>query len=137
MTMRAFLAVLALTVTGCAGVASEKRKFEQTLYHYAAAVRWGDIEQILAFHEPTVLVASPPEEMELDRWRQLRVAGYRTRGQEPQPDGSIVQFAQIEFTNRHTQTSFVVVDREIWRFDKDAKRWWLESGLPDLDQRQN
>lgn len=137
MIMRAGVGLLVLLLAGCAGFSSEKRKFEQTLYHYAAAVRWGEVEQILGFHQPARLEAAPPEELELDRWRQLRVAGYRPRGQEPQPDGSIVQFAQIEFTNRHTLTSFTIIDREVWRYDEQAKRWWLESGLPDLEQRHH
>lgn len=136
MKIRLCLLLAVIALAGCSGVASEKRRFEQTLYQYGAAVRWSEIEQILAFHDPEQLLAQPPEELELERWRQLRVSGYRPRGQEPQPDGSIVQFAQIEFTNRHTLTTFSVVDREVWRYDSQAKRWWLTSGLPNLDQRR-
>lgn len=132
------IAVVAMTalLAACGGVGSEKNKMEETLYLYAGAVRWGEVEQILAFHDPKVLEESPPEAMELERWRQLRVTGYRSRAREPQPDGTIVQFAQIEFMNRHTQTTSALVDREVWRFDEEAKRWWLTSGLPNLDSRE-
>lgn len=131
----AVVAVAAL-LAACGGVGSEKNKMEETLYLYAGAVRWGEVEQIIAFHDPDVLEESPPSELELERWRQLRVTGYRSRAREPQPDGSIVQFAQIEFMNRHTLTTSSLVDREVWRYDDDDKRWWLVSGLPDLDTRQ-
>lgn len=135
MKTRILIILLMLVPIGCAGLSSERRKFEQTLYHYAGAVRWGDIEQILGFHAPARIAERPPESIELERWRQLRVTGYRPRGQEPQPDGTVVQYAQIEFMSVHTQSTFAVVDREVWRYDEQAKRWWLESGLPNLDQR--
>lgn len=135
--MRASGLVIAFIIGlgGCAGVGSQKNRMEETLYHYAAAVRWGDVEQIIAFHDPEVLAEHPPEPLALDRWRQLRVTGYRTRGRESQPDGTIVQFAEIEFMNRHTQTTSALLDREQWRYDEEGKRWWLTSGLPDLDSR--
>lgn len=131
------LALTTALLGGCAGVGSEKNEMEQTMYHYAAAVRWGEVEQILAFHDPKVLGEHPPESIELQRWRQLRVTGYRARGLEPQPDETVVQFAEIEFMNRHTQTTSSLLDREHWRYDKEAKRWWLISGLPDLDRRDD
>src|SRR5690606_29468438 len=48
------LALTTALLGGCAGVGSEKNEMEQTMYHYAAAVRWGEVEQILAFHDPKV-----------------------------------------------------------------------------------
>ncbi len=134
--VRIAVVALAAVLSACAGVGSEKNKMEETLYLYAGAVRWGEVEQILAFHDPEVLEEKPPSELELERWRQLRVTGYRSRAREPQPDGSIVQFAEIEFMNKHTLTTSSLVDREVWRYDEDAKRWWLSSGLPNLDTRQ-
>lgn len=135
-TMRLCCALLALLLTACGGVGTEKNRMEETLYHYGSAVRWGEVEQVIAFHDPQVLADRPVPEIELERWRQLRVSGYRARGREPQPDGTVVQFAEIEFVNRHNQTTFAILDREQWRYDAEAKRWWLVSGLPDLDRRR-
>lgn len=134
-TVGSVLALSCLLLAACGGVGSEKNRLEETLYHYAGAVRWGEVEQIVAFHDPETLDENPIEPLALDRWRQLRVTGYRSRGREPQPDGTIVQFAEIEFMNRHTQTTSALLDREVWRYDESAKRWWLVSGLPDLDRR--
>lgn len=136
LTVRTVVILLALLLSACAGVGSEKNKLEETLYLYAGAVRWGEVEQIIAFHDPKGLEESPPSDLELERWRQLRVTGYRSRAREPQPDGSIVHYAEIEFMNRHTLITSSLLDREVWRYDEDAKRWWLVSGLPDLDRRQ-
>jgi hypothetical protein len=132
---RAVIVSLLLLLAACSGVGSQKNALEETLFHYAAAVRWGEVEQVLAFHDPDVLEENAPEPLELERWRQLRVTGYRSRGREPQPDGTVMQFAEIEFVNRHTQTSSALLDREQWRYDEEDKRWWLTSGLPDLERR--
>jgi hypothetical protein len=132
---RAVIVSLLFLLAACSGVGSQKNALEETLFHYAAAVRWGEVEQVLAFHDPDVLEENAPEPLELERWRQLRVTGYRSRGREPQPDGTVMQFAEIEFVNRHTQTSSALLDREQWRYDEEDKRWWLTSGLPDLERR--
>jgi hypothetical protein len=133
----ATIGLIAVLLAACSGVGTQKNALEETLFHYAAAVRWGEVEQILAFHDPKVLEENAPEPLALERWRQLRVTGYRSRGREPQADGTVMQFAEIEFVNRHTQTSSALLDREQWRYDEEAKRWWLVSGLPDLDRRNN
>jgi hypothetical protein len=134
---RAVISCLLVLLAACSGVGTQKNALEETMFHYAAAVRWGEVEQVLAFHDPKVLAENAPESLELERWRQLRVTGYRSRGREPQADGSVMQFAEIEFVNRHTQTSSALLDRELWRYDEEAKRWWLVSGLPDLERRND
>ncbi|MCK9488818.1 MAG: hypothetical protein M0Q42_05375 [Xanthomonadales bacterium] len=137
MTARLALLLTVALLAACGGVGTEKNRMEETLYHYAGAVRWGDVEQLLAFQDPEVLSEAPPERLTLERWRQWQVTGYRARGREPQPDGSIVQYAEIDLVNRHTQQGSVLLDRERWRYDEDARRWWLMSGLPDLDARSD
>ena len=128
--------LVVLWLTGCAGVGTEKNRLEETLYHYAGAVRWGDVEQIIAFHDPEVLAKTPPDALVIERWRQWQVTGYRGRGREPQADGTILQYVEIDLINRHTQSATSLVERERWRYDAVAKRWWLVSGLPNLDRRQ-
>ena len=39
---------------------------------------------------------------------------------------------QIGVINRHTQAERSVRYREQWRWDPEAKTWWVTSGLPDL-----
>ena len=48
----------------------------------------------------------------------------------PQPE--IAQVVEIGVVNEHTQTERAVVDRQRWRWDKQAKRWWLMTGLPAI-----
>jgi len=52
------------------------------------------------------------------------------------PDGmTLEQNVELRLVNRHTQVERTLLDRQRWRFDPIAKRWWQESGLPDLDAK--
>jgi hypothetical protein len=39
---------------------------------------------------------------------------------------------QIAVINRHTQTERGARYTERWRYDAEAKTWWLTVGLPDF-----
>jgi hypothetical protein len=48
-----------------------------------------------------------------------------------------MQMVEIRLVNRHTLVERTVLAREHWRWDEDAKRWWLMNGLPDISPAQN
>ena len=129
--------ILVAAVMLSAGCGSSKSKdikvLEETLRQYASTVRWGDIEQALSFVDPEVLKADPVEPFELERMRQLQVAGYRERPYAFVGELRVRQIVQIELVNRHTQEVRSTVDAQEWRFDPEAKRWWLMSGLPRFE----
>ncbi|HVF34130.1 MAG TPA: hypothetical protein VND91_02280 [Candidatus Saccharimonadia bacterium] len=129
--------ILVAAVVLSAGCGSSKSKdikvLEETLRQYASTVRWGDIEQALSFVDPEVLKADPVEPFELERMRQLQVAGYRERPYAFVGELRVRQIVQIELVNRHTQEVRSTVDAQEWRFDPEAKRWWLMSGLPRFE----
>ena len=112
---------------------ADTKLLDETLRQYASTVRWGDIELALAFVDPEVLEADPVEPFELERIRQLQVAGYRERPYAFVGDLRVRQVVQIELVNKHTQEVRSTVDVQEWRFDPEAKRWWLMSGLPRFD----
>ena len=43
------------------------------------------------------------------------------------------QRVELRIIDRDTQTERIKTDRQNWRYDALAKRWWLTSGLPKLD----
>ncbi len=51
-------------------------------------------------------------------------------------DGRLAQTVEIRFVNRHTQAEHSIIDRQIWRWDAKAERWWLTTGLPDITERR-
>lgn len=116
-------------LAACAGRREEDKLLDLTLDQYAAAVRWGSVDDAMAFLAPE---APRPTAFELERLKQLQVAGYREQPPVVLSPTEIEQIAQIDFVNRHTQEGKSTIERMRWRYDAAAKRWWLVSGIPRL-----
>jgi hypothetical protein len=127
--------VFAVLLAGCGSQKkADVKLLEETLRQYASTVRWGEIEQALGFIDPEVLKADPVEPFQLERLRQIQVAGYRERGAYTFiGELRVRQVVQVELVNRHTQEARSAVDVQEWRFDPVARRWWLMTGLPRFD----
>jgi hypothetical protein len=72
--------------------------------------------------------------MELERYKQIQIAGYRDVATQTLADGDVVREIQIDLVNRHTLTERSTRYTEHWHFDPPTKTWWLTNGLPDLWQ---
>ncbi|KAA2284746.1 hypothetical protein [Arenimonas fontis] len=129
-----FAAALCALLAACGG-ATKRSPLEQTLYHYTSAIRWSEFDKALAFVDPQVLERDRPGELDMERYKQYQVSGYEVRSKNTPEEGVYEQVVLIRLVNRHTQTERVVTDRQRWRWDGEAKRWWLVSGLPDIRQR--
>lgn len=127
--------ILALSA-GCAAMSSqsESRSLETTLVAYANAVRWGDFEQALAFVDPETLKAHPLSSIDMERYRQVKVAAYTEQPPVPAGAHEVRQVVQISLVNINTQTERSIIDKQLWRYDEKGKHWHLMSGLPDITQ---
>ena len=127
------LVVLAIAAFGAqAAGGRQKGKLEQAQNAYAAAIRWGDFEGAWSFVEPAYAEAHPMGEFELRRYEQIQVSGYRDLSSSVEPDEVVVRLIEVRVINRHTQAERTLRYRERWRWDAEAKRWWLAGGLPDF-----
>ncbi|MCK9537557.1 hypothetical protein [Dokdonella sp.] len=130
-----------LLVSLASGCATEKMRsketvLDETLRSYAATVRWGDMEQAMAFLDPGRRAEKPPTALELARYRQVRVSGYEELGVQPVGEDEVRQSVRIELVNVNTQRARSIVDHQVWKYDEAARRWWLTSGLPDISHPQ-
>jgi len=123
---------LALLLAACA-TSGQRSPREETLYNYVSAVRWSDFDVAAKFLDPQLLEARPMTDLELERYRQFQVSGYEVKSASEPAEGEYLQVVEIRVVNRHTQVEKVLTDRQRWRWDPEARRWWLASGLPDLD----
>ena len=115
---------------------SKETVLEETLKLYAATIRWGDdMTQALGFVDPEYLRIHPMSELDLARYKQVKVTSYDDAPAAPISETEVRQVVQISFINVNTQTMRTVVDNQVWRFDEKAKRWWLTTGLPDITRR--
>lgn len=129
----AALALLALLVA-CGG-GGKRSPLEQTLYTYSSVIRWSEFDKAVAYLDPEVQARSPMSSVELERLKQYQVSGYDVRSSEKVGEAEYLQVVEIRVINRHTQAERSLTDRQRWRWDAEAKRWWLASGLPDFSPR--
>ena len=134
---RILLPLAASAVMLLAGCAQNTRSdsLTATLNAYGSAVRWNGLQSALQFVDPKVLKAHPPTDLDVARYQQVRVTDYDD-GAGPVVLGNdeVQQTVQISFVNVHTQVERSIVQHQVWRYDENAKHWWLESGLPDIRQ---
>lgn len=137
--IKAILIAIALLLSACAtDVRSKADRLEASLLGYERAVRWGNMAEAMQFLDSSSDAAMAMKPLELERWAQFDVKGYRKQSGAVVDDQGIArQVVEIELLNRHTQTPKTVLDRQEWKFDKPSGQWRLISGLPILQPSNN
>lgn len=125
-------AVALLALAGCFQAKNNALLLDDTLASYASAVRWGDIEGALSFVDPEVLKAHPVTKLDLERYHQVQITTYNDQPPVRINDTEVRQIVEIGLVNTNTQAARSIVDKQVWRLDEKANRWWLMSGLPDI-----
>lgn len=115
-----------------AGSRKQARLLGQTQDAYTATIRWGEFEKAWEMVDPAYREQHPMTELEFERYRQLQISGYSDLGHGSSADGTVARNVEIRVVNRHTMAERNLRYREQWRWDPEAKRWWLANGLPDL-----
>lgn len=133
-----FLAPLGLlALVACAAASGQRNKLEQAQYAWSGAIRWGDFENATNLIDPEVRDATALTEIELGRYEHVQISSYRDVGASSDLEqGTAVRDIEIGVVNRHTLAERTIRYRETWRWDAQAKVWWLTSTLPDLWQGQ-
>lgn len=126
------LTLLTTLLVACGG--PDSHKLQQSLYHYAGAIRWGEIDTALTFVDPQWLEEHPFTALERQRFAQVQVSGYHVKSRVEPVENEVHQVVEIRMVNRHTLEERAVIDRQIWRWDDEEKRWWLTTGLPDISR---
>lgn len=121
-------------LAGCPKSASKGTALDETQYAYSAAIRWGDFEGAWNLVDPKYREAHPLSDIDFSRYKQVQISGYREQGMTTQADGQLVRDIEVGVINRNTLTERTMRYRERWRYDDQAKTWWLVVGLPDLWQ---
>lgn len=127
--------IMLLLVAFIAGCAGNKRddSLVTTLNAYQATMRWGDFQRALDFVSPDYREEHPLNAIDSARYQQVRVVGYdEGGGPTPAGEGKVRQTVKIGLVNLHTQRERFVIDQQVWEWDRDAQRWWLSTGLPDI-----
>lgn len=130
---RAGMGILVLLLAACAAT-TRKDALTEALYSYQSLIRWGHFQEAASMLDPKYLEKSPISRLDWDRYQQIQVSGYNASDALPMGEDQVQVVVQLEYINIHRQTPRSITDRQIWRYDAEAKRWWLTTGLPDLSQ---
>lgn len=130
---RRLLAVAALVAllcaSGCATYREDREKdaLEAATNGYAAALRWGYYETAVGYlHPEKRKIAEVPKGL-----TKIRVTRYDVvQPPVPMGDNERVQVVQIDYLHEDVQSLRSLTDRQTWRYEPQAKSWWLYSGLP-------
>ena len=120
-----------LATSGCASSPDRGDDLRQAQYAWSAAIRWGDFEGAWTLVDPAYREAHPMTALELSRYGQVRISGYDESASTVSGDTATRQ-VELGVVNRNTQVQRQVRYLEQWRYDPEAGRWWVSSGLPDL-----
>jgi hypothetical protein len=129
--------MLLSTVLLLSGCATDRRSdaLAHTMIAYANAVRWDGFEVAEMFVDPKVREAHPLTDLDRERFRQVQVNDYDDgNGPVPSGENEVRQTVRIGLTNLHTQAVRTIVDHQVWRYDAEKNKWWLETGIPNLNQ---
>lgn len=127
---------LALVLAGCGAVDTKRSPREEALYNYVSAIRWSDFDAAVGFIDPLTLETDPISDIDRERYKQFQVTGYEVRSVKQLSPEEMEQVVEIRVVNRNTLVEKVTTDRQRWRWDEEAKRWWLVSGLPKLESQR-
>ena len=129
-----FILLSVLLLAGCASAGGGTRgdKLYEAQNAYSGAVRWGDFEGAWTLIDPELRKKQPMTDLQLARYGQIQVSGYRDIGSSNLEDGTTVRDIEIGVVNRHTLAERSIRYRERWKWDEEGKRWWLQSTLPDF-----
>ena len=131
--LRCLLLCCLALLAGCPKThASKGSALDEVQYAYSAAIRWGDFEGAYNLVDPKVREEHPLTDVDFSRYKQVQISGYRDLGGSPLASGEVTREIEIGVINRNTLAERTVRYRERWRYDEEAKTWWLTSGLPDL-----
>jgi hypothetical protein len=116
---------------------TQSDKLNKMQYAWSGMIRWGDFEGATNLIDPEVREKLELTPLQFERYKQVQISSYRDIGANSDMDaGTAVREIEIGVINRHTMAERVVRYRETWRWDAEAKTWWLTSPLPDLWEGQ-
>lgn len=131
---RILLVLGLLAVFAPAGAQSrmQRGKLQGVQDAYAASIRWGDFENAWKAVDPVYRDEHPMSDLQFERYQQVQISGYRDLSTRGGPDGTVERAVELRVINKHTMAERTERYVERWRWDPEAKRWWLVVGLPDL-----
>ena len=127
--------LLALLLPGLADARADKadKALQTSLKMYAQAVRWNDFAAAAELLDPALRAPEGFSEDDEAYYTRFQISGYSLKSGVRSGPADYSQRVELRIIDVASQTERVKTDRQTWRYDAAAKRWWLTSGLPRLE----
>ena len=136
MSINAFaLGLLLALLPGLADARADKtdKALQASLKMYAQAVRWNDFAAAAEALDPALRAPEGFSEDDEAYYTRFQISGYSLKSGARSGPFDYSQRVELRSIDVASQTERVKTDRQTWRYDAAAKRWWLTSGLPRLE----
>lgn len=124
-----------LLIMGCASLDKDEKenweKFDEVSRAYLIAIRWGEYEAAYGFKKIPDVNTKVPDFQDL---KDVKVTSYRVKQTMISEDEMIVvQLVDIQYYRMRNVTVRTITDHQRWEFDREKKRWYLISDLPNFE----
>jgi len=109
------------------------KALEVSLKSYSLAVRWNDFEAASELIDPEMSNAERFSEQDESYYKNFQISGYTLKTSAYTDPAHYTQRVELRIIDQDTQIERTKIDKQSWRYDAIAKRWWLTSGLPKLE----
>ncbi len=120
-------------LTGCASLSDMKRMddLNETVKTYEKMVFWSEFDAALSFRDPEKIDENQPD---MDSLKKVRVTSYKVKRFIATTDKSQVrQIVEISYYRMDNVSVKTIQDQQLWVFNPDAQRWYLQSELPTFE----
>jgi hypothetical protein len=129
------MGMLGLLLGGCGNLQGQKRvnSLTDTLNSFRILMRWGQYEDAMAYIRYRPGRIEERKEIDLEELKQVRLASYDMLEQIMTPEETEAD-VKVVMTYYHEESNVLhsLSQRQLWWYDEEKKRWFLEGEFPDL-----
>jgi len=121
-----------LFLTGCASMHEQERldELDSVTEAYGMAIRWGKFASAMRLLDRSVM----PDDAYIRAIGRIRISSYEVLQRELSEDGlEATQTVEIGYYYVDRLIEKKLIDKQIWRYEQDKKKWLLHSGLPRFE----
>jgi hypothetical protein len=117
-------------IAGCASFAAREQlaSLETALHTYEIAIRWGQHEAVKEF-----ILDFEKQARNFKKFRLLKVTSYEVLSLKiSESNVQAEQRVEINYYDPVNPVEKTLIDRQVWEYRKETKRWYLLSDFPDF-----
>ena len=126
--MKHITVLLVLILAGCATFERRVESFETTTFDYENSIRWGYFQLAYDFKKPQEGKKKTPDFKKLE---EIRISTYDVLKSRIAEDKlQAYQTVSIKYYNIHHMVEKTLIDKQVWEFNREHKKWFLTSDFP-------